>query len=450
MEDTIAAIATLVGESSVNIIRISGSKSIEIVNKIFSKNLYNFEANTINYGFIVDKNEKIDEVLVSIFKSPKSFTTEDVVEINSHGGIQSVNRILQLVLSNGARLAQPGEFLKRAFLNNRIDLIEAESVSDLINSKTEMSRKMAINGINRELSNKIKKIKDKVVSLIANIEVNIDYPEYEDAVVVTKELIKSNIGDIEEELNSMIKDSDKGMLIKNGIKVSIVGKPNVGKSSLLNALIDEEKAIVTDIKGTTRDIVEGNILIEGINVEFLDTAGIRKTSDIVESIGVKKSIETIDNSDLVIFVIDSSSDFDEEDRQILHLLSKKKVLIVYNKKDINKNKIIKEIDKYSKIRVSTYNKNDISNLKSKISDIFNLKEIENSNYEFISNARQIALMNKCINNIKDIYGSIDKDMPVDMIEIDIKELYNNLNEITGESFREELLDEIFSKFCLGK
>ena len=331
MEDTICAVATLVGESSINVIRVSGNNSIKIVNKIFDKDLSKKNTHTITYGFIIENDEKIDEVLVSVFKSPKSFTTEDIVEINVHGGNITVNKVMELLISNGARLAEPGEFLKRAFLNGRIDLTQAEAVGDLINAQTEGSRKMALKGIDKTIFNEISVLKQKILSLIANIEVNIDYPEYEDAVIVTKKIIKENLSEVKSTINDLLKNSKKGLLIKNGLKISIVGKPNVGKSSLLNLLLNEDKAIVTNIKGTTRDIVEGNLIIDGVKVDILDTAGIRQTEDVVESVGVKKSLQAINDSDLILFVIDSEYGFDLEDELILNKVKEKNVLVIYNK-----------------------------------------------------------------------------------------------------------------------
>ena len=450
MNDTICAIATLVGESSINLIRISGKESIKIVDKIFNKNLLNKETHTITYGFIVNDNEKIDEVLVSVFKSPKTFTREDVVEINTHGGKTSVNRIMDLLLENGCRLAEPGEFLKRAFLNGRIDLVEAESVSDMINSTTQAARKMSMRGISKELSNRINKLREEVLSLIANIEVNIDYPEYEDAVIVTQELIKEKIEYVESKIKEMIDLSKNGIIIKNGLSIALAGKPNVGKSSILNALLGEDKAIVTDIKGTTRDIVEGSILINGISVNLFDTAGIRETEELVESIGIKRSIDKIKESDLVLFVIDSSSDFENEDKQVLDSLDENnKVLVVYNKIDIGNNKI-KELEGFDSIEISSNDKNKIEELKNKISEMFNLDDISNSDYTYISNVRQISLLKSCLNIINDIKKELELDTPVDLMELNIKLLWETLGEITGNVYKDELLDEIFSKFCLGK
>ena len=448
MNDTICAVATIVGESSINLIRISGQESINIVNKIFNRDLTKKESNTITYGYMINNNEKIDEVLVSVFRNPKTFTKEDIVEINTHGGKTSVNKIMELLLNNGARLAEPGEFLKRAFLNGRIDLVEAESVADMISSKTEAARKMSMRGIDKELSNKIKSLREIVLNLIANIEVNIDYPEYEDAVVVTRELILEKIRLIKLKINELIDSSNNGLIIKNGINIAIVGKPNVGKSSILNKLIGEDKAIVTDVKGTTRDIVEGNIILNGIEVNFYDTAGIRETNEVIESIGIKKSFKKIEESDLIIFVVDGT-EFDVDDKEVLGKIKDKEVLVIYNKIDINNNKY-KELQKYNSIEISSFNEDCTDIIKNKIIEIFNLKNIENSDFTYISNSRQISLLKNSIKIIDDIENSIKNDTHVDLIEIDVKRLWENLGEITGEVYKDELLDEIFSKFCLGK
>ena len=450
MKDTICAIGTLVGESSINLIRVSGEESINIVNKIFDKDLTKKKTHTITYGFILDGEEKVDEVLVSVFLASKTFTRENIVEINTHGGKMSVNKIMELLLTNGCRMAEPGEFLKRAFLNGRIDLVEAESVSDMISSTTEAARRMSMRGISHELSNKINDLRENILSLIANIEVNIDYPEYEDAVVVTKELVEEKIKYVESKIKEMIDLSKNGLIVKNGLSVAIVGKPNVGKSSILNALLGEEKAIVTDIKGTTRDIVEGSILINGIEVNLFDTAGIRETEELVESIGIKRSIDKIKESDLVLFVIDSSSDFENEDKQVLDSLDENnKVLVVYNKIDIGNNKI-KELEGFDSIEISSNDKNKIEELKNKISEMFNLDDISNSDYTYISNVRQISLLKSCLNIINDIKKELELDTPVDLMELNIKLLWETLGEITGNVYKDELLDEIFSKFCLGK
>lgn len=450
MEDTIAAVATTVGESSINVIRISGKDSINVANKIFSKDISNALSHTVHYGFIMENNEKVDEVLLSVFKSPKTFTTEDIVEISAHGGSSSVNKVMELVLSNGARLAEPGEFLKRAFLNGRIDLTQAEAVGDLISSQTESSRKMALKGVDKTIYKMVNKLKEKVLALIANIEVNIDYPEYEDAIFVTNDLIIKTINEIKDEINKLLKNSKKGLLIKNGLKIVIVGKPNVGKSSILNALLDENKAIVTDVKGTTRDIVTGELVIDGVKIDILDTAGIRETEDIVESIGVKRSVDAIDEADLVLFVVDSADGFTHEDNEVLNKIKDKEVLVIYNKNDKVKDYKNDKLSNYESINISTFDSDMISKLKDKIAEMFDLESIAESNYMYISNARQIALLNNCISIINDIESSVENGELVDMVEIDVKKLWETLSEITGEVSSDDLLDEIFSKFCLGK
>ena len=450
MEDTIAAVATTIGESSINVIRISGKESINVANKIFSKDISNVPSHTVHYGFIVENNEKIDEVFLSVFRTPKSFTTEDVVEISVHGGSASVNKVMELVLSNGARLAEPGEFLKRAFLNGRIDLTQAEAVGDLINAQTESSRKMALKGVDKTIFCEINELKEKVLALIANIEVNIDYPEYEDAVVVTKEMINDTNEFIRDKVNKLLKNSKKGLLIKNGLKIVIVGKPNVGKSSILNSLLKENKAIVTDIKGTTRDIVEGTLMIDGVKLDILDTAGIRETNDVVEAIGVKRSVDAIEEADLVLFVIDSEEGFNHEDKEVLDKIKDKEILVVYNKNDKKDNYKVDELNSYNSINISTFDNDMIEKLKDKISSIFDLKSIAESNYTYISNARQIALLNKSLSIIDEIENAVNNDLEVDMIEIDVKRLWETLGEITGEVGSDDLLNEIFSKFCLGK
>lgn len=450
MEDTIAAVATTIGESSINVIRISGKDSISVANKIFSKDISNVPSHTVHYGFIMEDKEKIDEVFLSVFRSPKSFTTEDIVEISVHGGSASVNKVMELVLSNGARLAEPGEFLKRAFLNGRIDLTQAEAVGDLINAQTESSRKMALKGVDKTIFCEINELKEKVLELIANIEVNIDYPEYEDAVVVTKEMINETNEFIREKVNKLLKNSKKGLLIKNGLKIVIVGKPNVGKSSILNSLLKENKAIVTDIKGTTRDIVEGTLMIDGVKLDILDTAGIRETNDVVEAIGVKRSVDAIDEADLVLFVIDSEDGFNKEDKEVLDKIKDKEILVVYNKNDKKENYKVDELSSYNSINISTFDSDMIEKLKDKISSIFDLKSIAESNYTYISNARQIALLNKSLSIVDEIENAVNNDLEVDMIEIDVKRLWETLGEITGEVGSDDLLNEIFSKFCLGK
>ena len=448
MNDTICAISTAVGVGAISIIRVSGEESIKIVNKIFDKDLTKIESHTINYGHIIDNKEIIDEVIVTVMKAPKTFTKEDIVEINSHGSIASTNKILELLLEKGARLAQPGEFTKRAFLNGRIDLIEAESIMDLIESKTENQRKLAINGINGKISNLIKEIINKLVSINANIEVNIDYPEYEDIEVVTKEEIENISEYIEKELSKLLKESENGKIIKEGINTVILGRPNVGKSSILNKLLDEDKAIVTDIEGTTRDIVEGQIRVNGILLNLIDTAGIRETQDKVERIGVEKSINLIDKSDLVILVFNNNEKLQKEDIELLKKTHNKKRIIVINKVDLD-SKI--ELDKFKDENIIKRSALDnVDQLKDKISDIYNLEELNNKDFTYLSNSREISLVKKAIDISKNLNKSLNEDVPIDILEIDIKEICETLGEIIGESYDDKLIDTLFSNFCLGK
>ncbi len=451
MEDTIVAIGTALGESAINIIKLSGKDAINIVNKNFKgKDLTKVETHTINYGHIIENKEIIDEVLVTVFKAPKTFTKENVVEINCHGGIATTNKILELMLASGARLAEPGEFLKRAYLNGRIDLIEAESVQDLISAKTETARKMSIKGIDGSLSKIIKNLREKILAVIANIEVNIDYPEYEDAIVITNKILKQNIKEIKTNLEEILKQSKNGKVIKNGIRVGILGKPNVGKSSLLNLLINEEKAIVTDIEGTTRDIVEGSIILNGIEINFIDTAGIRKTTNYVEQIGVKKSYEILETADLLLVLLDNSKKLTKEDKEILEKTNKKDVIILLNKIDLDQKIEIKDLNKYKILNISVKENQGIEELKKLIISKFKLDKIANSDYTYLSNARQITLIKECVKIANQIEKSNNQGIDVDLIEIDLKRLWDKLGEITGETYKDELLDEIFSKFCLGK
>lgn len=448
MEDTIAAVATTIGESSINVIRISGKDSINVANKIFSKDISNVPSHTVHYGFIVENNEKIDEVFLSVFRTPKSFTTEDVVEISVHGGSASVNKVMELVLSNGARLAEPGEFLKRAFLNGRIDLTQAEAVGDLINAQTESSRKMALKGVDKTIFCEINELKEKVLALIANIEVNIDYPEYEDIEVLTNESILPDIKKFKEKLEEIIKKSEDSKVIKEGIRVGIIGRPNVGKSSLLNSLLEEEKAIVTDVPGTTRDTVEGSLIVSGIPLNIIDTAGIRKTEDTVEKIGVEKSLKIIDTSDLLIYILNNNEEITEEEKEILEKTKNKKRIIVVNKIDLKTKLNKKLLDCY--IEISVKENIGIDKIKDEIKRLFNIGEISTNDMTYLSNARSIALLKKSLNNINDAINEINNNNPIDIVELSLKESWNNLGEVIGETYTDELLDELFSRFCLGK
>ena len=447
MNDTICAISTAVGIGAISIIRVSGSESISIVNNIFDKNLLEKESHTINYGHIIYNYEIIDEVMVSIMRAPKTFTREDVVEINSHGGIATTNKILEILLLEGARLAEPGEFTKRAFLNGRLDLVEAESVMDLINSKTENSRKLAINGVEGKISELIHEITNKLIDINSNIEVNIDYPEYEDIEVVTKDKIKEVSKFINKKLSILLAESENGRIIKEGINTLILGRPNVGKSSILNKLINEDKAIVTDIAGTTRDIVEGNIRVNGVLLNIIDTAGIRNTDDVVEKIGVEKSLSLIEKSDLVILVLNNNEKLNEEDLELIDKTNNKKRIIVINKCDLD-SKINLNLENENILKISAIDNVDI--LKEEISNIFKLDELNNKDFTYLSNSRQISLVKKALNISKKLEKALEENVFIDMLEMDIKEICEILNEIIGESYDEKLIDKIFSNFCLGK
>lgn len=448
MEDTIVAISTSVGEGAISIIRLSGNDALNIASKVFTKDLTKVDSHTIHYGFITSNNEKIDEVLVSVMKAPKTFTREDIVEINCHGGIATTNKVLEVLLENGARLAEPGEFTKRAFLNGRIDLLEAEATMDLISSKAESARKISINTLTGETSNLIKNLRSELVKIISNIEVNIDYPEYEDIEVLTNESILPDIKKFKEKLEEIIKKSEDSKVIKEGIRVGIIGRPNVGKSSLLNSLLEEEKAIVTDVPGTTRDIVEGSLIVSGIPLNIIDTAGIRKTEDTVEKIGVEKSLKIIDTSDLLIYILNNNEEITEEEKEILEKTKNKKRIIVVNKIDL-KTKLDKNLlDSY--IEISVKENIGIDKIKDEIKRLFNIGEISTNDMTYLSNARSIALLKKSLNNINDAINEINNNNPIDIVELSLKESWNNLGEVIGETYTDELLDELFSRFCLGK
>ena len=447
MNDTIVAISTALGEGAISIIRVSGDDAIKIVNNIFKgKDLDNVESHTINYGHIVYKDEIIDEVLVSVMKAPKTYTKEDVIEINTHGSVAVVNKIMEILLLSGCRLAEPGEFTKRAFLNGRIDLTEAEGVMDLINSETELTRKMAVNELSGKVSKLITDLREKIVALISNIEVNIDYPEYEDIEVVTIDRIKTEVKEMKEELTNILKLSEDGKILKDGIKTVILGKPNVGKSSLLNALLEEDKAIVTDVKGTTRDIVEGSIIVGGVKLNLIDTAGVRKSSDVVEKIGIEKSLSLIEEAELILLVLDSSEELTEEDKFLLDKTKDKKRIVIMNKDDLkNNNKYNEDV-----IRISAKTNQGIDLVKEKIKELFNANAFLNKNLTYFTNVRQITLLKQAIESLNDAYQGVLNNSEIDMIEIDLKLAWERLGDIIGANYTEELIDNLFSRFCLGK
>lgn len=442
--DTIAAISTALSEGAISIVRMSGKDAIEIANRICSIDLFKKEANTISYTYIIDpkKNKEIDEVLVSIFKGKKSFTGEDVVEINCHGGIFITKQILTLCLENGARLARPGEFTQRAFLNGRLDLTQAEAVNDMIIAQDENAIGIAMNGIKGSVAKLINPFVDGLLDIIANIEVNIDYPEYDDVEQLTSEKLLPMCHDWMKKINEILNKAKSGKIMREGVKTTIVGKPNVGKSSLLNALLDEDKAIVTDIEGTTRDIVEGIVRLDYVTLHLIDTAGIRESDDVVERIGIEKSIQAIEDAQLVILLLDGSKALDEKDEELLSLTKEKTRLIVYNKEDV------------------AYQKNDdqiwISAANQQIDEL--IKAI-NQMYEehkialqepTLNNERQISLMNQSKMHMMQAIDAMEMGMELDLVAIDLQNAYTSMKEILGEVSRDDLLDTLFSNFCLGK
>ena len=450
MEDTIVAISTALGVGAISIIRLSGEDAIKIVNNCFKgKDLTTVKSHTIHYGYIYDKDELIDEVLVSIMKAPKTYTKEDIVEINCHGGIMSTNRILETMLNNGARLAEPGEFTKRAFLNGRIDLIKSESVMDIIESKTEEARQLALSSLKGNTTNLIQNFRNELKQLLSQIEVNIDYPEYYDIEVVTKKNIKEKLDNMKKSLDKLIKESINIIPIKNGIKTIILGKPNVGKSSILNKLLNEEKAIVTNIAGTTRDIVEGQINLDGCILNIIDTAGIRKTKNKIESIGVEKSLSLIKEADLVLVVLNNNEKLSQEDKEILNQTKEKTRIIIVNKIDL-KTKLQLPKDLTNIVETSTLEENGVESLKNKIKELFKTEILRTKDYTYLTSSRQISLAKQARNCLDQVEEALNKEMPVDIVEIDLKNAFDALGEITGDSYSEEIIDNLFENFCVGK
>ena len=451
MEDTIAAISTALGVGAISIIRVSGPESISIVNKIFKgKDLNEVPSHTIHYGHIIDNEEIVDEVLVSVMRTPRTFTVEDVVEVNCHGGIATTQKVLELLLTHGCRQADAGEFTKRAFLNGRIDLTQAEGVMDLIEAKTESSRALAISQVDGKVSQLIKDLRQEILEVLANIEVNIDYPEYEDIEEFTNEQLLPMIKKVKHSILKILNESENGKMIRDGIQTSIIGKPNVGKSSLLNALLNESKAIVTDIEGTTRDIVEGTVHLDGILLHMIDTAGIRKTNDIVESIGVKKSRQLMNESDLVLFVLNNNEPMNEEEKTILKELESKNHIVVVNKIDLENHLDLRLLENHIVVSMSASQNIGIEDLKKAIKKLFALEKIETKDMTYLTSARSIALLKEALCSLKELEQGLQHGYPMDILEIDLKKIWNDLGQIIGETYEEELIDQLFSQFCLGK
>ncbi len=455
--DTIAAISTPPGEGAISIVRMSGEESLAVAAKIFKgKDLAKVASHTINYGHIVDPetSEDIDEVMVSVMRAPKTFTREDIIEINCHGGIVPTNKILQLLLQNGARLAEPGEFTKRAFLHGRIDLTQAESVMDLIRAKTDRSMQIALNQLDGNLSKLIKNLRQDILDVLAQVEVNIDYPEYDDVETLTTNLLKEKAQEVKKRIEDLLKTANQGKIMREGLATAIVGHPNVGKSSLLNYLLHEDKAIVTDVAGTTRDVIEEYVNIRDVPLKLIDTAGIRETKDKVEKIGVERSRKAIEQADLVMLLLDASEPLTDGDRKLLELTKDKKRLVILNKTDLPQKIELDEVKRLTTptelLSTSVIQNDGLSELEERIAQMF-FNGIDNSQTTvMLTNSRHIALLHKAKDSLDAVLNGIDDGMPVDLCQIDMTDAWDDLGEITGDSYQDELLDQLFSQFCLGK
>ncbi|MDE3840480.1 tRNA uridine-5-carboxymethylaminomethyl(34) synthesis GTPase MnmE [Bacillus methanolicus] len=458
--DTIAAISTPMGEGAIAIVRLSGDQSIEIADKLFrgvgGKRIKDAASHTIHYGHIIDPktNEIAEEVMVSVMKGPKTFTKEDVVEINCHGGLVSVNRVLKLVLSNGARLAEPGEFTKRAFLNGRIDLSQAEAVMDLIRAKTDRAMNVALGQMEGRLSKLIKKLRQEILEILAHVEVNIDYPEYDDVEEITHKMLLEKAQYVREEIQKLLRTSEQGKILREGLSTVIVGRPNVGKSSLLNSLVHENKAIVTDIPGTTRDVIEEYVNVRGVPLRLLDTAGIRETEDIVERIGVERSRQVLKEADLILLVLNYSDDLTQEDENLFKAVEGMDVIVIVNKTDLPQKidmEKVKELAKDHKIvTTSLLEDRGVDELEEAIASMFFEGSIEAGDMTYVSNSRHIALLHQALNSIEEAIREVEMGTPIDIVQIDLTKTWELLGEIIGDSVHESLIDQLFSQFCLGK
>ena len=457
--DTIAAISTPVGEGGISIIRISGEDAVVVAKRLYrgSKDLAQVASHTINYGHIVDPDTgaEVDEVMVSVMRAPHTYTCEDVVEINCHGGLLATNRILQLVLSYGARMAEPGEFTKRAFLNGRIDLSQSEAVMDLIRAKTDKSMKVALNQLDGDLSRLIRHLRQDILDVLAQVEVNIDYPEYDAVEEMTTKMLKEKALDIQQRIQALLKTAKQGKVLREGLATAIIGRPNVGKSSLLNTLLHEDKAIVTDVAGTTRDVIEEYVNVDGVPLKLIDTAGIRDTDDTVEKIGVERSKRALDAADLILLLIDSSAPLTAEDRELLTATHGTQRIVILNKTDLPRRVDLDELKKLTDgdalIETSIVKHEGMDQLGQQISKMFFNEGIESSqNNVMVTNARHIGLLHQANAALSDVLKGINAGMPVDLVQIDMTRCWDLLGEITGDSYQDELLDQLFSQFCLGK
>mgnify|MGYP001397541772 FL=1 len=457
--DTIAAISTPPGEGAISIVRLSGDHAVAIADSVYhsgKKSLLDVPSHTIHYGHIVDpkSDQLVDEVMVSVMRAPKTFTREDVVEINCHGGIVVVNQILQLLLREGARLAEPGEFTKRAFLNGRVDLSQAEAVMDLIRAKTDKAMGLALNQLDGNLSALIRSLRQEILETLAQVEVNIDYPEYDDVEELTTKLLLEKAQMIQQRIQALLATSKQGKVLREGLSTAIIGRPNVGKSSLLNHLLREEKAIVTDIAGTTRDVIEEYVNVRGVPLKLIDTAGIRETEDVVERIGVERSRKALAEADLILLVLNQSEPLTAEDEQLLEATKGLKRIILLNKTDLpaqlEQEKLNKLIENEPVFSISVAKNDGLDHLESAISDLFFSGETGERDATYVSNTRHIALLEKASLSLEEVIAGIDAGMPVDLVQIDMTRCWDYLGEVVGDSVQDELITQLFSQFCLGK
>lgn len=457
--DTIAAISTPPGEGGIGIIRISGDEALDIADRVYqlgSKKLAEQPSHTLHYGRVVNPKtaEPIDEVMVSIMRAPKTYTREDVVEINTHGGIVSVNKVLETVLQNGARLAEPGEFTKRAFLNGRIDLSQAEAVMDVIRAKTDKAMHMAVTQLDGNLSRLIRNLRQEILNTLAQVEVNIDYPEYDDVEEMTSRLLVEKAAQVKAQVESLLETASQGKILREGLATAIIGRPNVGKSSLLNVLLKEEKAIVTEIAGTTRDVIEEYVSVKGVPLRLIDTAGIRETEDIVERIGVERSRKALGEADLILLVFNQSEPLTDEDKLLLEATEGHNRIIILNKMDLKNQLDLNElktlVDPESIVYTSIVTQAGLTELEGKIADLFFAGQTGEKDATYVSNIRHIALLNETIEAFDDVIDGIETGMPVDLVQIDMTRAWDLLGEITGDSVQDELITQLFSQFCLGK
>lgn len=456
--DTITSISTPMGEGAIGIVRLSGPQAIEIGDILYKgkKKLSEVETHTINYGHIIDPetNETVEEVMVSVLRAPKTFTREDIIEINCHGGILTINRILELTMTYGARMAEPGEYTKRAFLNGRIDLSQAEAVMDFIRSKTDRASKVAMNQIEGRLSDLIKKQRQSILEILAQVEVNIDYPEYDDVEDATTDFLLEQSKRIKEEINQLLETGAQGKIMREGLSTVIVGRPNVGKSSMLNNLIQDNKAIVTEVAGTTRDVLEEYVNVRGVPLRLVDTAGIRDTEDIVEKIGVERSRKALSEADLILFVLNNNEPLTEDDQTLFEVIKNEDVIVIINKTDLEQRLDVSElremIGDMPLIQTSMLKQEGIDELEIQIKDLFFGGEVQNQDMTYVSNSRHISLLKQARQSIQDAIDAAESGIPMDMVQIDLTCTWEILGEIIGESASDELIDQLFSQFCLGK